>query len=206
VYYTLDVGSVGGSGSNSSGSGNTVTTAAPNAPAPATALAFYPVVLATANPDGSIVHVVQPGQALWNIAASYKISLPDLMTLNGFTENSFIYPGDKILIQLANPNARPAMSAATGSPEASPSGAPGGSATPAQAETPDPGLPNAPSPSPSIQPSFAASPSAQPESSASRSAPKPASGLQDPLIWFIAGLVFVGTALLILGNVLNRGG
>ncbi|GAB4477373.1 MAG: hypothetical protein Kow0088_16180 [Anaerolineales bacterium] len=96
VYYTLLVGYVAGSpakGSNSPpASGSTL--------AP-TAIPFFPIVTSTPNADGSVVHVVQPGQALWNIAAIYEIPLADLLAMNGLTENSFIHPGDKILIRKA---------------------------------------------------------------------------------------------------------
>ncbi len=103
VYYTLDVGTGTGASSGSTGSTGASTPGASGAPvaAPATAVAFNPVLISTANPDGSIVHVVQAGQTLWTIAASYKIALADLLQLNGFTNNTYIYPGNKILIQPA---------------------------------------------------------------------------------------------------------
>jgi len=94
VYYTLLVGYVAGS----PGSGAVPPSASGGTKAP-TAVPYIPVITSTPNPDGSIVHVVQPGQALWNIAAIYKVPLADLLTLNGLNENSFIYPGDKILIR-----------------------------------------------------------------------------------------------------------
>ena len=96
VYYTLLVGYVAGS----PGSGAVPAPAAGGTKAP-TAAPFIPVVTSTPNPDGSIVHVVQPGQALWNIAAVYNVPLADLLTLNGLNENSFIFPGDKLLIRKA---------------------------------------------------------------------------------------------------------
>ncbi len=96
VYYTLLVGYVAGS----PGSGAVAPPASGGTKAP-TAIPYIPIVTSTPNPDGSVVHVVQAGQALWNIAAIYKVPLADLLTLNGLTENSFIYPGDKILIRKA---------------------------------------------------------------------------------------------------------
>ena len=87
VYYTLDVGSGTGSSSGSTSASTPGASGAPAA-APATAVAFNPVLISTANPDGSIVHIVQAGQTLWTIAASYKIALPDLLQLNGFTNNT----------------------------------------------------------------------------------------------------------------------
>jgi LysM repeat protein len=96
VFYTLLVGYVAGA----PGSGPVSPSASGGTKAP-TAMPFIPIVTSTPNPDGSIVHVVQPGQALWNIAAIYKVPLADLLVQNGLTENSFIYPGDKILIRKA---------------------------------------------------------------------------------------------------------
>ncbi len=95
-FYTLLVGYV--SGSPGSGSISPPSSGGTRAP---TAVPFIPIMTSTPNPDGSVVHVVQPGQALWNIAAIYKIPLADLLAMNGLTENSFIYPGDKILIRKA---------------------------------------------------------------------------------------------------------
>lgn len=96
VYYTLLVGYVAGS----PGNGSVSPPVAGGTRAP-TARPYIPLVTSTPNADGSIVHIVQPGQALWNIAAIYKVPLADLLSLNGLTENSFIYPGDKIIIRKA---------------------------------------------------------------------------------------------------------
>lgn len=96
VYYTLLVGYVAGS----PGSGAVPPPASGGTKAP-TAVPYIPIVTSTPNPDGSMIHVVQPGQALWNIAAIYNVPLADILTLNGLNENSFIYPGDKILIRKA---------------------------------------------------------------------------------------------------------
>lgn len=99
VYYTLDAGYVAGS----PGSGYVAkpqTTSVPlGGTAAPTKVIIKPLVMSTPKPDGSIVHVVQSGQALWNIAAVYKISLADLLALNGLSSNSVIHPGDKILVK-----------------------------------------------------------------------------------------------------------
>jgi LysM repeat protein len=55
--------------------------------------------VSTPNPDGSVIHIVQSGQTLWSIAATYKIDLADLLILNDFTNNTFIYPGQKITVR-----------------------------------------------------------------------------------------------------------
>jgi LysM repeat protein len=102
VYYTLDVGYISGS----AGSGNPpqATFPAGQNPPPTNgpiALIAQPIKAATASADGSIIHVVQPGQALWSIAAVYKIPLADLLAQNGMTSNPVIHPGDKIVVRPA---------------------------------------------------------------------------------------------------------
>lgn len=99
VYYTIVVGYIAGSpdsgtdpgdGSTPSGGGGT--------PAP-TLLPIQPISIATPGADGSIIHVVQYGQFLENIANAYEVSLKDLLALNGLLQETIIYPGDKLLIK-----------------------------------------------------------------------------------------------------------
>ncbi len=59
-------------------------------------------VRSTAQPDGSISHVVQPGETAWSIAVLYDLSVDDLLALNRLTENSLLYPGDTLNIRLAS--------------------------------------------------------------------------------------------------------
>lgn len=100
VYYTLDAGYISGSPGSQvnppSGDGSSPKPTAPSGP---TVVAIIPVQVATPAADGSIIHIVQPGQALWNIAAAYKIELADLLAINGLTKESFIHPGDKIIVR-----------------------------------------------------------------------------------------------------------
>lgn len=61
-----------------------------------------PVETAAPQPDGSIVHVVQQGQALSMIAAAYGVPLSELIALNNLNEiNPVIWPGDKLIIRVA---------------------------------------------------------------------------------------------------------
>jgi uncharacterized protein YkwD len=60
-----------------------------------------PVVTATQREDGSIVHIVRTGQALWNIAAIYGVSVETLREINGLQENSFLHVDDVIIIKPA---------------------------------------------------------------------------------------------------------
>lgn len=61
---------------------------------------YTPIEVATPLPDGSIVHIVQSGQTLIEIAAAYGVDLNVILELNGLTMDSIIYPGDRILIQM----------------------------------------------------------------------------------------------------------
>lgn len=61
-------------------------------------------VIATqaAREDGSIVHVVEEGQAIWSIAGAYKVDVLGLLAINGLTDESFIHAGDEITIREAS--------------------------------------------------------------------------------------------------------
>jgi LysM repeat protein len=190
TYFTLDVGYVAGASASSS-----LESAAPsgsaNLPAAPTVAAFSPVAIATPKPDGSVVHEVQAGQSLWSIAATYGIPLPDLLALNGFTNNTFIFPGDKILIKSPSEIALNSVVSETFTLETQP-----------VAKVSDP-ITRTPSPTPR-----------EPVEVADRievKAPTPSrvqasASNSQPLLWIIGALVFGGTALIILGNVLKRGG
>jgi LysM repeat protein len=56
------------------------------------------VTLVTPNADGDIVHDVQAGQTLWQIAISYGTKIDELKRLNNLYDDN-IYPGDKLLIR-----------------------------------------------------------------------------------------------------------
>ena len=73
----------------------------PAAPVP-TLATILPVEIASANPDGSLVHVVQEGQTLWNIAAAYQIDINQILSLNGMVDGSLIVPGQRLLIKPAS--------------------------------------------------------------------------------------------------------
>lgn len=47
-----------------------------------------------------LVHTVVSGDTLWKLSVSYKASLSSIMQKNGFTENSILYVGQKIIIPL----------------------------------------------------------------------------------------------------------
>lgn len=68
---------------------------------------FAPPVWVSPTPDatGAIVVIVQPGESLWIIAARAGLSLPELLALNGLTDQSIINPGDAIIIGQVTPPA-----------------------------------------------------------------------------------------------------
>jgi len=81
-----------GSGSESGSDSSTPDETVPN-------VVTAPVSRAEANPDGSIVHIVQAGQDLWTIAVVYEVNLQDIYQLNGMSAGDYIFPGDEIIIQ-----------------------------------------------------------------------------------------------------------
>lgn len=173
TYLTLDVGYV--AGSPGSGAAN------PTGSAPAAATAdFNPVITATPNPDGSIIHIVEPGQTLWTIAVIYQVPLDELKRLNGLTLNT-IYAGQKLVI-------RPAGAVA--------------SATPAPAAgqlTSTPTRP-IPTPLPTATPLFSPTPLATPLPAAEFS-PRPS---QEAVLIPIIILIIGGLLLIILGRALSQ--
>lgn len=149
-----------------------------------------PILTATPAADGSIVHVVEPGQVLLNIAAAYQINLGELYALNGLNADSVIYPGDKIIIRTANitPSAVPTETT----------------------------LPTTPPPTPTHRPTrtptqTAAAAAIQNEKTALPVMPVGVAPLEvnrlgrgDPLLIAIGALAFLGASLVIFGSLLKR--
>lgn len=95
TYYILNLaGSYDGAAHTGGGAASTIPTTAVKAQ-------VAPVQLATPEPDGSIVHTVETGQAPWSIAAAYDITLDQLVALNNLGKNPVIYVGQKLIIQPA---------------------------------------------------------------------------------------------------------
>jgi hypothetical protein len=106
VYYTIDVGYIAGDSGPRPGSQPTNAPTLPGGTPAPTAIALVPITAATPNPDGSIVHVVQYGQFLENIAKAYGITLSELLEINYMNQDTVIFPGDKLLIMSSTtPNA-----------------------------------------------------------------------------------------------------
>lgn len=63
---------------------------------------FVPLITATPQPDGSIVHTVAAGDTLWSIALSYGVKIDDIRQLNGLAPDwTSIYEGQKLIIRPA---------------------------------------------------------------------------------------------------------
>jgi uncharacterized protein YkwD len=137
-YYCLDAGlSTGG------------TPVAYTPPAP-----LHPItptlVPNTPNADGSIIHIVQPGDTLGSITMAYNVPLADILKLNGLTLKSTIYPNQKIIIRAAF---TPTPTQPTSTPTIRPTVTPWPTSTPTDTNT---AIPPTPTPSPGLLVSAAA--------------------------------------------------
>jgi LysM repeat protein/uncharacterized protein YkwD len=59
---------------------------------------IMPVVHATAQPDGDVIHEVKNGQSLWSIAIEYGVKIEQIRQLNNLSSTD-IRPGQKLLVQ-----------------------------------------------------------------------------------------------------------
>jgi uncharacterized protein YkwD/LysM repeat protein len=127
VYYTLDVAYVAGAGNYSPP--NTIT---PGGPTP---IPYYAVQTVTPMPDGSIVHVVQPGQNLSLIAKAYGVLVPEIKALNNLTSDD-LYVGDVLIIRKAGTPAPTATATVTSTPTRAATSTPKPTRTPTPSATP----------------------------------------------------------------------
>lgn len=89
--------SVGGAGGSAPGApGQPAATAVPTAPPVASFVQPQPP-----QPDGSIVHTVQPGDTMDAIAYAYGVSRQQILDLNGLTSGRFIFAGQELKIREA---------------------------------------------------------------------------------------------------------
>ena len=70
-------------------------------------LIITPIELSEPREDGSIVHVMQQGQAMWTIAAYYDVDLDHLYLINSLTEDDVLHPGREVYVQLAEGQSPP---------------------------------------------------------------------------------------------------
>ena len=61
---------------------------------------MIPVSVATARPDGDVIHEVKYGQTLWSIAIEYGVKIEEIKRLNNFADEE-VFPNQKLLIQKA---------------------------------------------------------------------------------------------------------
>ncbi len=208
VFYTIDVGYIAGApGSAADGTPAPGVTpgGATFTPGP-TGQAMVPILVSTPRPDGTVIHVVQPGQFLENIAAAYGVFLEDLLALNGITRDTIIYEGDKLLVKVGvtPPPLGESASALSSSTTAEPS--PEwfvlADDTVASGRTADTSTPSA-----SATVMAMNSPDALLTTPQNIGADMPPSGRQDGpdyLLFAVIGLAASGAALVILGSALKR--
>ncbi len=94
VYYVIDCALPTTSGapqSSSQTSGGSSTLPAGNSAIPV-------AVVSTPNENGEVLHQVQSGQTLWQIAIAYGAKIDEIKSLNNLADNT-IYPGDTLLIK-----------------------------------------------------------------------------------------------------------
>lgn len=160
---------------------------------------IIPIEVASPNPDGSVVHVVQEGQTLWNIASAYQVSLQEILVLNGLSDGALIYPGQKLLIKLASQT--PTLTS-TSTPETEiPSSVSTATLRPTRTVVPRSATAIAQIVSTPLPPQN--TPNAVPTAGVSSSDPDAEANV-DPFIIGIVALAGVGLFLLILGQWLNR--
>lgn len=94
VYYVIDCARPSTSGAPPA----STSVVESGATVPANAAVIYPVVQSTPNSAGDIIHEVQAGQTLWQIAISYGVKIDDIKRLNNLFDNN-IYPKNKLLIK-----------------------------------------------------------------------------------------------------------
>jgi LysM repeat protein len=75
----------------------------------------------TPEADGKYYHVVQSGETLFWIAGLYGVSLSELMTWNGLNNESVIYSGQRLLLQVTPPPTATLIQTETPTPTLSPS-------------------------------------------------------------------------------------
>lgn len=131
-YYCLDAGL---------STGGTPIAYTPPAPLYTSVPTFIPN---TPNADGSIFHIIQPGDTLGTIAEAYGVPLADLLSLNKLTLQSKIYAGNKLTIRAAY---TPTPTQPTGTPTGLPTITAWPTSTPTFTETP---LPPTPTSSPGL--------------------------------------------------------
>ncbi len=110
-----------------SSSGSAPSTAAPATPKPATPVPSAPAPSTPApSAPAAGAHTVAKGDSMWAIAQKHGVSLASLLSANGMSGSSIIYPGQKILIPGTASSGSGGSTGSTGSGSTG-SGSPAGS-------------------------------------------------------------------------------
>lgn len=90
VYYVIDCALPTTSGaSQTAGAGTAI---------PSGGAVIPSVIISTPDENGDILHEVQAGQTLWQIAIAYNVKIDEIKSFNNLADNT-IYPGDTLLIK-----------------------------------------------------------------------------------------------------------
>jgi len=109
IYYVLDAGT---------GSGVVEGGEPPDGQTAVSGTLEAIVVTATALEDGTVYHTVLPGEALWNIALAYGVTVEEIRKNNHLSSDS-IFEGQKLLISgppMETPSPQPSITATLGIP------------------------------------------------------------------------------------------
>lgn len=71
-----------------------------------------PVIVATARPDGDVIHKIQYGQSLWSIAIAYHTTIDQIRAWNNLGEETTVYERQVLLVQRSATQPPPATSTA----------------------------------------------------------------------------------------------
>ncbi|MGZ9221497.1 MAG: CAP domain-containing protein [Anaerolineales bacterium] len=94
VYYVIDCARP-----TTSGAPEASTSVAESGSAvPAREAPILVAIVSTPNSNGDVIHEVQFGQTLWQLAIAYNVKIDEIKSLNNLFDNG-IYPGNKLLIK-----------------------------------------------------------------------------------------------------------
>lgn len=75
------------------------------------------VITSTPQPDGSLIHVVRPGESLWTIAVAYGVYIQDIQRMNDMSfDQEKIISGEKLRIPTRQPTFLTPKAAPTATP------------------------------------------------------------------------------------------
>jgi LysM repeat protein len=98
-YFVIDVAYTSGGNYTSPSISTTITPGGENLSSTTVAAQrVAPVITATLQADGSLIHEVEQGQAYWSIAIAYGIKVNDIIQMNGLSSSSVLRIGQKLRI------------------------------------------------------------------------------------------------------------